>query len=59
MNYAPVARILVRYIVGIVVGPDLANTLAGDPDIITVVAVAIGAGVEALYALAKKYDWAT
>lgn len=59
MNYAPYARIFVRYIVGLVIGMDAADTLAGDPDIVTIVAAAIGFGVEALYALAKQKGWAT
>ena len=59
MDYAPIARILVRYIVGAVIGMDAAQTIAGDPDVITVVALAVGAAIEALYAIAKKKGWAT
>lgn len=59
MNYAPYARIFVRYVVGLVVGMDAADTLAGDPDIVTVVAAAIGLAVERIYVLAKRKGWAT
>lgn len=59
MTYAPYARILIRYIVGLVVGSDVADILAGDPDVVTVVAAAIGLAVEFLYHTAKKKGWAT
>lgn len=59
MNYAPYARIFVRYVVGLVVGMDVADTLAGDPDIVTVAAAAIGLAVERIYVLAKRKGWAT
>lgn len=59
MNYAPIARILIRYAVGVVVGMETANTLAGDPDIILFVSLGIGAAVEALYVLARRKGWAT
>jgi hypothetical protein len=57
--YAPIARIMIRYGAGAVIGADMADVLAGDPDVITVAAAAIGAGVEAVYALAKRRGWAT
>lgn len=59
MNYAPLARIVIRYAVGLIVGADAAELLAGDPDIVTVVAVAIGGAVEVAYNLAKRKGWAT
>ena len=59
MNYAPIARIIIRYVVGIVVGADAADMLAGDPDVVTVAALAVGAAVEGLYAVAKAKGWAT
>ena len=55
--YAPIARIIIRYAVGIVIGTDAARILAGDPDIIAVVALAIGAITEVVYALAVKKGW--
>ncbi|MEB3211098.1 MAG: hypothetical protein VKL39_07070 [Leptolyngbyaceae bacterium] len=59
MDYAPYARIVIRYIVGAVIGMDAADTLAGDPDAVTIVALGIGAAVEAAYAFAKRKGWAT
>lgn len=59
MNYAPIARIIVRYIVGLVVGADAADIMAGDPDIVTLVAAGIGLATEAVYAIAKQKGWAT
>lgn len=57
--YAPIARILIRYAVGLVIGMDAAGVLAGDPEIVTMVATGIGAAVEAVYAIAKRKGWAT
>ena len=54
MNYAPIARIAIRYGVGLVIGADAADILAGDPDIIAVTALVIGVGVEAVYAAAVR-----
>ena len=59
MDYAPIARILIRYAVGLIVGADTAGILAADPDVITMAAIAIGAVVEVLYAIAKRKGWAT
>ena len=59
MNYAPLARIAIRYGVGIFIGMAQAEVLAADPDVVTVVALAIGATVEAVYAIAKRRGWAT
>jgi len=56
--YAPIARILIRYAVGLVIGMDAAETLAGDPDLVTVVAMGIGGATEVVYALAVKKGWA-
>lgn len=58
MNYAPIARIILRYIVGLVIGVDTAALLAGDPDVVTVIAMSIGVAVEVVYALAVKKGWA-
>lgn len=59
MNYAPIARIVIRYIVGLVIGADTADILAGNPDVVTFVALGIGLIVEALYGFAKQKGWAT
>jgi hypothetical protein len=59
MMYAPIARILIRYGVGVVLGADAASIMAGDPDLVSVVAAVIGVATEAVYAYAKKKGWAT
>lgn len=59
MDWAPWARIAIRYAVGAIIGADQAGLLAADPDLITVVALGIGAVVEGLYGLAKRKGWAT
>lgn len=59
MDWAPWARIAIRYAVGALIGADQAGILAADPDLISIVALGIGASVEALYALAKRRGWAT
>jgi hypothetical protein len=59
MDWAPFARIVVRYIVGAFIGMDAGATLAGDPDVVTVVALGIGAAVEIAYAVARKKGWST
>ena len=57
MSWAPLARILLRYVVGGVVGMEAGDLLAGDPDIVFYVAMGIGATVEAAYTLAKRKGW--
>jgi hypothetical protein len=59
MDYAPIARIIIRYAVGLIVGADAAGLMAADPDMVTVAAVAIGGTVEIAYSLAKRKGWAT
>jgi len=59
MNYAPIARILIRYGAAGIVGAAQADALSADKDLVTVLAVALAAGVEAFYALAKKKGWST
>lgn len=61
MNYAPIARILLRYVIGIVAGGSVAlgDQLAADPDIVIAVSMLIGAAVEGVYWLAKRKGWAT
>ncbi len=56
---APIARILLRYGVGLVFGMEIGSLLAGDPDMVLVVAASIGVATEAAYAFAKKKGWAT
>jgi hypothetical protein len=59
MNYAPIARILIRYVAAFIVGTNSAELLAGDPDVVTTLALGIGAAVEASYTIAKRKGWAT
>jgi len=56
---APIARILLRYGVGVVLGMELGQRLATDTDVVAIVALAVGAVVEGAYALAKRRGWAT
>jgi hypothetical protein len=55
--YAPIARIIIRYPVGAVIGANAASILAGDPDIVAVAAMAIAGITELFYALAVKKGW--
>lgn len=59
MDFFPIARIVLRYVVGGVVGLEAGAALAGDPDVVLYVALAIGALVEAAYGVAKRRGWAT
>jgi hypothetical protein len=59
MNYGPIARILIRYIAAFIIGTDAAELLAGDPDVVTTLALGIAAAVEAAYVIAKRNGWAT
>jgi len=59
MTYAPIVRIIIRYGVGAVIGMAQAERLAADADIVTVGALALGAAVESVYALAKRKGWTT
>lgn len=59
MDFAPIARIILRYIIGGVIGAAQGDMLAADPDVVTVVALGLGATVEVAYAVAKKKGWAT
>ena len=61
MQFAPLARIVLRYAVGagIMGSATIGNQLAADPDLVLYVALGIGAAVEAGYAIAKRKGWAT
>ncbi|MGB1215925.1 MAG: hypothetical protein ACPG4X_21340 [Pikeienuella sp.] len=58
MNYAPIARIIMRYIVGAILGTETGDILAGDPDVIAFVALGLGVATETAYAIAVKRGWA-
>ena len=61
MTYAPLARIILRYIAGagIMGSQALGNQLASDPDLVLYLSLGLAAAVEAAYALAKRKGWAT
>lgn len=59
MNYAPIARSILRYGAGYLLGRASGETLAADPDVVAMLALALGALVEAAYAFAKRKGWAT
>lgn len=63
MNMA-VARIVLRYVaMGLFTtgfwGEEIAEQISTDPDILMIVGVLIGIGVETFYKLAKKNGWTT
>lgn len=53
MNFAPLARIVLRYAIGYLAGSEIGETLAMDDDLVMALALGMGAAVEALYARAK------
>ena len=59
MDYMPIARIILRYGVGLVIGTAQADMLAADTDVVTVIALAVGGMVEVGYAIAKRRGGAT
>ena len=59
MDFAPWARIALRYGIGYLAGSEIGNQLALDPDAVMIAALAFGAVVEAAYVIAKKRGWAT
>lgn len=60
-QYAPIARIVLRYLVGaaIVGSGEIGEQLAADPDLVMLISALIGMAVEAGYVLARKRGWAT
>jgi hypothetical protein len=56
---APIARIVLRYGVGAVFGMEVGSLLAGDTDVVLLVAAGIGVATETMYTYAKKKGWAT
>lgn len=60
----PLARILTRYGVGAAIAAgwlseETGRELIASPDVVVIVAAAIGAAVEGAYALARRKGWAT
>ena len=56
---APITRIILRYGVGLVFGMEIGSLLAGDPDVVLLVAAGVGVATETVYTYAKKKGWAT
>ena len=59
MNYAPLARIVLRYVAGagLMGSAVIGDQLAADPDLVFYASLAIGAVVEAFYVLATRKGW--
>lgn len=55
----PYIRLGLRYGVGLVFGMQWGDLLAGDPDVVTAVAVAVLAITETWYIIAKRLGYAT
>ena len=59
MSFAPLARIILRYVSGFLVAKGLlASDLSADPDLVLYLGLGIGAAVEFAYSLARKRGWA-
>ncbi|WP_224826301.1 hypothetical protein [Cognatishimia sp. MH4019] len=60
MNYGPIVRIILRYVVGgLIMGSQAAgDALAADPDIVIAGAALLGMAVEGFYMLANRKGWA-
>lgn len=59
MDFGPLARIVMRYGVGYVIGSETGEALAMDPELVNMLALGIAALVEMFYVFAKKKGWAT
>ncbi|RFZ89381.1 hypothetical protein D0Y60_01760 [Shinella sp. WSJ-2] len=64
MTSAVTARILLRYLAGYLIlkgilPEDIAHMIENDPEIAAGIGALISAGVESLYAVAKRLGWAT
>lgn len=61
MNSGPFARVLVRYVAGMLIGGAGANALVNDPDVMHFVTMGVGAllagATEVAYKLAIKRGW--
>ena len=56
MNGA-IARIIIRYGVGLAIGVNAGEALAGNPDIVLIVAALVGVATEYIYRVAKRKGW--
>ena len=61
MKYAPIARIILRYIVGagVMGSVTIGEQLSSNPDLVFYASMGIGAIVEAVYAYSKRKGWST
>lgn len=61
MDWAPWARIILRYVIGAAfMGSDeIGLRLSADPDLVAVMSLGLGLAVEGLYAFAKRKGRAT
>ena len=59
MSLMPYVRIALRYGVGAVLGMEAGDILAGDPDVVAAVALAVAAMIEAGYVVAKRMGYST
>jgi hypothetical protein len=59
MELAPLARIIMRYGIGYVIGSETGEALAMDPELVNMLALGLAACVEIFYGFAKKQGWAT
>ena len=59
MAIMPYVRIALRYGVGAVLGMEAGDILAGDPDVVAAVALAVAAVIEAGYVVAKRMGYST
>ncbi len=63
MDYAPIARIVARYVIGVVAGAAVSDAVLNDPDLMNMLTMGITAvasyAVEKIYAIAKRKGWAT
>ena len=50
----PFVRLLLRYGAGVILGLEAGDILAGDPDVVAAVALALALIIERAYAIAKR-----
>lgn len=59
MDFAPIARIILRYGIGYLAGSEVGEMLSMDQDAVLILSLALGACVEGAYVIAKRKGWAT
>lgn len=58
MDFAPIARIILRYGIGYLAGSNVGDMLAMDQDAVMALSLALGAAVEWAYSRAKAHGGA-